>query len=84
MSVRNKYLLSHKAKKLFLTLVVLNPYQRKCKRKQLIFAVIPTTIINVTLYFPVRKVLLTLITGLQCAKLVTHCGKHKKTRFNTG
>jgi hypothetical protein len=37
MSVWTKYLLSHKAKKPFLTLVILTLHQRKCKRKQLIF-----------------------------------------------
>jgi hypothetical protein len=37
MSVRTKYLLSHQAKKLFPTLIVLTLHQRKCKRKQLTF-----------------------------------------------
>jgi hypothetical protein len=37
LSVRTKYLLSHKAKKPFPTLVVLTLHQCKCKRKQLIF-----------------------------------------------
>jgi hypothetical protein len=37
MSVQTKYLLSHKAKKPFLTLVVLTLHQCKCKQKQLIF-----------------------------------------------
>jgi hypothetical protein len=37
MYVQTEYLLSHKAKKPFLTLVVLTLHQRKCKRKQLVF-----------------------------------------------
>jgi hypothetical protein len=37
MSVRTKYLLSHKAKKPFLALIVLTLHQHKCKRQQLIF-----------------------------------------------
>jgi hypothetical protein len=48
------------------------------------FAIMPTTTINVALYFPVKKVASTLIIGLQCVKPATHYGKHQNTCFNTG